>query len=151
MSSFFEELAVRAAEKLEPKVGEQVQSWVEKVVVFINGKLVPSLDPRFQGLAAAGAQALDRGKAVIATRSAAVFTEVVNHLALGQKDEARTAWLRDQASFEDILDTMDRNSQVTQARIRREAEEWEAFRLVAQSFLEATGRAAIPILIGAAL
>ena len=146
-STLLGQLATQAAAKAAPAVGVQTLKWTQLLLDKVNAQLMPNLPPEVQGLVAAAMATVKANEQLISDTTVQGFTALVSHLALGQEDQARQVWLSGGASFDDLMNTLDKDDAATQAGIKARADTWASVKNVALSFLEAAGKAALPILL----
>lgn len=131
---------------LAPIIDAQAQKWVAAAVGSIE-KLIPALPSQVQGLFAAAAKSLGDNSTVIGQVSGQEFGSIVHHLAMGNEDAARLAWLGGGATFEDRMKARDDASDATRASDARSLERWTAVKDVGQTVVKAIITAGIPMVL----
>lgn len=135
------------AAKVAPLIGAQAQRWVGELIDATRAKLLPLLPTEVQGAVIAGLEKLKAAEPLLSDTTSHGFLAIVHHLALGNEDGARLAWLGEGASFRDRMNALDKSSEVTRALAQSRAARWSTVRTVALDFLEAAGKAAVPVLL----
>lgn len=134
------------ASRTDAKIGEG--EWVARVVAA-GRKETERLPSGLRPAALAALAQLEADKAVVGRIGASAFVAIVSRLALGQEDEARVIFLRDEATFDQRMAAMDAASQATVQEKRRREEAWDSAKQVAQRILSAAGKIAVPLLLAA--
>lgn len=146
-SSILAALAIQAVPKLAPAVGARVEAWTKMLVDAAERDLISKLPASTQGLAYAALEVVRQNESVIADTTAKGFVAIVTHLALGKDDQAREVWLQTAAPFDDLMKALDEDSGATRSERQARELRWGSIKSVAEDFLIAGGKAAIPLLL----
>lgn len=137
-------LASRAA----PAIGMQAARWARLLADGLQAELVPKVPAALQGALLAAIQSIRDNEATVDATTQHGFLAIVSHLAAGNEDRARIAWLATAADFRSEMDALDQAYAATRADVKARAEAWATVRRVAVDLVEAGGKALVPVLLG---
>lgn len=132
-------------EKAKEKVTDP--TWVEKAVE--SGKKQTDKLGAAKPVADAALDEMLANKDKLSKVSGVTFTAIVSSLALGRVDEAKLLYLRQSASFDELMGALDAASDATRKAQKEREEAWAAVKEVALDILKKAGSAAIPLLLAA--
>lgn len=144
--TFLQELAARAARQASKKAGDP--AWIDRILAD-GRREAEKLGPELRGPAEAALNVLGSRRKELASVAPATFMTVSSQLALGRVDEARRAWLAEQASIEDRLAALDGAMVRAEQSAREREENWERVKQVALDVVIALGKTGLKLLIAA--
>ena len=122
-------------------------NWVDPLVTSAKaqtsslGILQPAVDDALD--------ALIDNKEMLGQISAQAFVAIVGHLALKQEDQARLIFLATTASFSERMAVLDADDAASAKAKVDHDKMWANIKSLGLDLLEAAGKAAIPLLLGA--
>lgn len=137
-----------AVDKLGAKVADG--AWVDSGAKKLRGEVVNKLPTEYQGNANQAVDRIVAGKSALATTSLGTFTKVVGYAGLGLVDEAKLAWLREQATFEDRMAARRASIGISYNADAERAKAWEEVKAVALDVVKYAGPIALQLLLAMA-
>lgn len=118
--------------------------WVDKLAAKME---TTSFQPAVDPFAKAGAAHLVNNKTLISDWTGEALLAAATYVSMGEENEARKLWIRQTASLDDLLDTMDANAMRTQQAIAKREKMWADVKQFLKDFLRIAGPIALQLLL----
>jgi len=142
--SLLETIAQDAINGVQAKAG----TWIPAAIAQ-GSKAVRGSPDVVKLPALAALQVIGDNQEVLSTTGGNTFALLVSHMALGQERLAELAWLRDTATFDERMASLDAAHQSEVTGVAQQAAQWAEVKRVALAVLETAGKIAIPLLLAA--
>jgi hypothetical protein len=131
------------------KLGEG--SWVDSALKKGREQVIPNLPTGLHGAAGQSFDRIGASKGSIGTVSQATFLKITSYLSLGLEDEARLLYLRERASHDERQAALKKAmGQAYDANLASK-QAWDDIKAAALDVLLLMGKAALPLLLAAAV
>lgn len=124
-----------------------VEPWVDEAIQE-GALLVAKLPTALQPFAQTALDRLAANKGVLGTVSQKAFVGLVSKLALGQGEQAARVYLGTAASFDERIETLEKDSEATRQEVADRNAAWEKVKSIGEGVLSDLGHAAVPFLLG---